>query len=97
MLAGFGAAMTAAFWAYDGWGNIGPVAEEVRNPQRNIPLSLSVGMFLLIALYLGATLAYHLVLPIGQIAQTPSDSFSSPPRRASGCLPTTAPRWRRRR
>jgi amino acid transporter len=68
LIAGFGAAMTAAFWAYDGWGNIGPVAEEVRDPQRNIPLSLFVGMFILITLYLGVTVAYHLVLTMGETA-----------------------------
>lgn len=72
LLAGFGAAMTAAFWAYDGWGNIGPMAEEVRDPQRNIPLSLFVGMFLLIALYLGASVAYHSVLTM---SETASSSF----------------------
>jgi amino acid transporter len=75
LLAGFGAAMTAAFWAYDGWGNIGPVAEEVKDPQRNIPLSLFVGMFALIALYLGATVAYHLVLSMSEVAGTPDNSF----------------------
>ena len=68
LLAGFGAGMTAAFWAYDGWGNIGPVAEEIKDPQRNIPLSLFVGMFILITLYLGATIAYHLVLTMPETA-----------------------------
>jgi APA family basic amino acid/polyamine antiporter len=70
LIAGFGAAMTAAFWAYDGWGNIGPVAEEVRDPQRNIPLSLFVGMFILIVLYLGATVSYHLVLSMTEVAES---------------------------
>jgi amino acid transporter len=70
LIAGFGAAMTAAFWAYDGWGNIGPVAEEVRDPQRNIPLSLFVGMFILIVLYIGTTVAYHLVLTMTETAQS---------------------------
>ena len=32
----FGLAMVAVFWPYDGWINMGPVAEEVRNPQRNV-------------------------------------------------------------
>jgi amino acid transporter len=67
-LAGFAAAMTAIFWAYDGWGNIGAVAEEIHHPQRSIPLALAAGMFIVIALYLVATLAYHLVLPLSEIA-----------------------------
>ena len=81
LLVGFGAAMTAAFWAYDGWGNIGPVAEEVRDPQRNIPLSLFVGMVILIVLYLGATVAYHAVLPLDQIAEIKGPNFVA----ASAC------------
>jgi amino acid transporter len=71
LLAGFGAAMTAAFWAYDGWGNIGPLAEEIKNPQRNLPLSLFVGIFISIALYLGVTVAYHLVLTMQETADSP--------------------------
>ncbi len=72
---GFAAAMAAVFWAYDGWGNIGPVAEEVRDPGRNIPLALIGGLFLLITLYLGATLAYHLVLPMSVLAGIERDPF----------------------
>jgi amino acid transporter len=55
-------------WAYHGWMNIAPVAEEVRRPQRNLPLALLVGDALLIALYLGANLAYYLVLPQAEMA-----------------------------
>ena len=36
----FGGALVGVFWAYHGWMNIAPVAEEVKNPQRNIPLAL---------------------------------------------------------
>src|SRR5207249_2848728 len=39
----FGAALVAVLWAYHGWMNIAPVAEEVRNPSRNIPLALLCG------------------------------------------------------
>lgn len=67
-IAGFVAAMTAAFWAYDGWNNLSLVGEEVREPQRNVPLAMGLGMFILIALYLGAALAYHVVLSMDEIA-----------------------------
>lgn len=70
IVAGFFMAMSAVFWAYDGWHNLGPMAEEVRDPQKNIPLGLTLGMFVLIALYLGATFAYHLAMPM----QTMADS-----------------------
>src|ERR1700679_1730088 len=34
-IAGFGAAMLGALWAYDGWNNVAPLAGEIRDPQRN--------------------------------------------------------------
>jgi amino acid transporter len=61
--AGLGLAMLGVMWAYHGWMNIAPVAEEVRQPQRNIPLALLGGVGTIIVLYLGANLAYHLVIP----------------------------------
>jgi APA family basic amino acid/polyamine antiporter len=60
---GLSTALLAVLWAYHGWMNIGPVAEEIRQPQRNIPLALLLGVCILVALYLGANLAYYLVVP----------------------------------
>ena len=57
-------AMVSVLWAYDGWTNVTPLAEEIRDPGRNIPRSLILGMAVLIAVYLGMTLAYHYVLPL---------------------------------
>ncbi len=65
---GIGAAVAAIMWAYDGWGNVTVVAEEIHNPQRNLPMGLIVGVVALIALYAGANLAYHLTLPSSVIA-----------------------------
>ena len=62
LLGHFAAALLAVQWAYHGWQNISPVAEEVRNPQRNLSLALLVGVGIIISLYLGANLAYSLVL-----------------------------------
>lgn len=67
-VAGFAAAMTAAFWAYDGWNNVALISEEVREPQRNVPLALGIGLTILIALYLGVAMAYHLVLSVEEVA-----------------------------
>jgi amino acid transporter len=67
-LAGLGSAFLGVQWAYHGWQNIGPVAEEVRDPQRNLPLSLLLGVGAIIAVYLGANLAYYLVLPQPEMA-----------------------------
>ncbi len=67
----YGLAMIAVLWAYDGWINIGPVAEEIHHPQRNVPLALIFGALLIMAVYVGANFSYHLVLPIHDIAEVP--------------------------
>jgi amino acid transporter len=60
----FGLAMVAVFWPYDGWINMGPVAEEVRQPQRNVPIGLGVGVLAVTLIYVGANLGYHFTLPL---------------------------------
>jgi len=58
LLAGFGAAMIGALFAYDGWHFVGFVAGEMRDPQRTVPRSIFVGVFSVIAVYVAANLAY---------------------------------------
>jgi APA family basic amino acid/polyamine antiporter len=72
--AGFGAAMLGALWAYDGWSNMTQIAGEVRNPQRNVPLGLIAGMFIVIALYLMLNAAYFYVLSADEIADIATSS-----------------------
>jgi APA family basic amino acid/polyamine antiporter len=72
---GIAAAMAAVFWAYDGWGNIGPVAEEVKDPGRNIPIALIGGLVILITLYVGVTIAYHLVLDMTAVQSVARPRF----------------------
>ncbi len=64
---GFFAALVAALWAYDGWNNVGMVASEVKNPQRNLPLSLILGTCLVIGIYMMANWAYFRVLTPAQV------------------------------
>ena len=73
LLGGMMAAMVSVLWAYDGWVNLTPLAEEVREPEKNIPLSLGLGMAALISLYLAMTLVYHLVLTIPEIQSAATD------------------------
>lgn len=73
-LAGFGAAMLGALWAYDGWNNLTLVGGEVKNPQRNIPLALIAGMAVVGTLYILANLAYFYVLTPTEIANVPASS-----------------------
>jgi APA family basic amino acid/polyamine antiporter len=63
----FGLAMIQALWAYDGWTNGAAPAEEMKDPQRNIPRALVGGTLAIIAIYLTANLAYHYVLPLDRI------------------------------
>jgi amino acid transporter len=73
----YGAAMVAVIWAYHGWMNIGPVAEEIKNPQRNLPIALIVGVTTLILLYVGANVAYYLVIPQPQIIAHPDTAVAT--------------------
>jgi APA family basic amino acid/polyamine antiporter len=63
-LAGFVAALSGAFWAYDGWNNITYIAGEVKNSQRNIPLALTIGALIILGIYLLINLAYIYVMPV---------------------------------
>ncbi len=64
---GFVAALVAALWAYDGWNNVGMVASEVKNPRRNLPLSLIAGTIAVIAIYMLANWAYFRVLSPAEV------------------------------
>jgi basic amino acid/polyamine antiporter, APA family len=63
------AVLIAVMWAYNGWHGITPVAEEIKQPSRNIPIALLGGIGALIVLYVGANLAYHAVIPMSEMAQ----------------------------
>lgn len=69
-LVGFGAAVLGVLWAYHGWMNVSPLGEELRDPQRNVPRALVIGVGILIALYLSVNAAYALVLPMAAMADT---------------------------
>ena len=62
-----------SLFSADAWNNITFTAGEVRDPRRNVPLSLALGTMLVIGLYLLANLAYVIVLPFEQVQHAPSD------------------------
>jgi amino acid transporter len=64
IFAGMMTAMVSVLWAYDGWTNVTPLAEEIRDPGRNVPRALLLGMGVVIVAYITMTLAYHFVLPM---------------------------------
>lgn len=65
---GFGVAMISGVLAYDGWITLSFVAGEVRNPKRNLPLALAIGITVVMAVYVLANLAYLRMLTIPEIA-----------------------------
>jgi APA family basic amino acid/polyamine antiporter len=67
---GIGYAMAACLMAYNGWSYISFVAGEVKNPARNLPRALALSMVAVMALYVGANLAYMKVMSVPEIAST---------------------------
>ncbi len=63
----FAIVLLAVMWAYNGWHGITPVAEEVREPGRNIPRAMLIGVGILTTLYVSANIAYHLVVPMEEM------------------------------
>jgi APA family basic amino acid/polyamine antiporter len=70
-------AQTNSLFSADAWNNITFTAGEVKNPRRNVPLSLALGTFLVIGLYLLANVAYLAALPFEAIQNAPSDRVAS--------------------
>jgi APA family basic amino acid/polyamine antiporter len=73
-LAGFGAAMLGALWAYDGWNNVTFLAGEVKNPGRNLPLALIGGGLIVMGLYLFVNVSYYYVLTPTEVAGVSASS-----------------------
>lgn len=59
-----GAAMIGSLFSSDSWNNITYTAGEVKDPQKNIPLSLFLGTLIVTVLYILANVAYLMLLPI---------------------------------
>lgn len=68
-MSALGVAFIAVFWTYDGWVYVSWTAGEVRNPERNIPRSLVIGIVAVIALYLAMNAVYIYAMPVGQMAR----------------------------
>lgn len=73
LFVGICVAQTQSLFSADAWNNITFTAGEVKDPRRNIPLSLAFGTFLVIGLYLLANVAYLATLSFSDIQSAPSD------------------------
>lgn len=70
-------AQTGSLFSADSWNNITFTAGEVKDPRRNIPLSLALGTGIVIGLYLLANVAYLSTLTFDQVQHAPSDRVAS--------------------
>lgn len=70
-------AQVGSLFSADAWNNITFTAGEVKDPRRNIPLSLALGAGGVITLYLLANLAYLFLLPLDQIQHAPDDRVAT--------------------
>jgi APA family basic amino acid/polyamine antiporter len=72
-----GVSQTGSLFSADAWNNITFTAGEVKDPRRNIPLSLALGTIVVIALYMLANVAYLVTLPFDAIQHAPSDRVAT--------------------
>ena len=70
LVSAFFAGLVPAMFAYGGWQNLNYVAEEVKDPLRNLPRAILIGVFCVIAVYVGANVAYLHVLSAPALAAT---------------------------
>ncbi len=70
-------AQVGSLFSSDAWNNITFTAGEVKDPKRNIPLSLAAGTILVITLYVLANVAYMCTLTFQQIQNAPDDRVAT--------------------
>ncbi|WP_133577342.1 APC family permease [Pedobacter metabolipauper] len=73
LLSGIAAAMVGSLFSSDAWNGVTFIAGEIKNPQRNVGLSLFLGTFIVSVIYILANLMYIAVLPLDQITTAKSD------------------------
>ncbi len=74
-ISAFGTAMLAALWGYDGWNNMPMAAGEVRDPGRNIPRALILGMIVVMAIYCSLNFTYFYALPFNEVVTSNSTQY----------------------
>ena len=72
-LGAIAAAMVGSIFSSDAWNNVTFIAGEMKNPQRNIGLSLFFGTLIVTIIYVSANVMYTAVLPLQEIASAEKD------------------------
>ncbi|HSU51891.1 MAG TPA: amino acid permease, partial [Segetibacter sp.] len=73
LMGGIAAAMVGSIFSSDAWNNVTFIAGEVKNPKRNIGLSLLLGTLIVTLIYVTVNLMYISVLPLNEIAHAEND------------------------
>lgn len=73
LLTGISAAMVGSLFSSDAWVGVTFIAGEIKNPKRNVGLSLFLGTFIVTIIYILANLMYLAVIPMQEIATAKSD------------------------
>src|SRR5581483_9594013 len=69
LISAMGVGLIAVFWAYDGWVYITWVAGEVKNPRRNVPLAMVLGVLAVGVIYVAMNVTYMYALPLTEVAK----------------------------
>lgn len=73
LITGISAAMVGSLFSSDAWNGVTFIAGEIKNPKRNVGLSLFLGTFIVSVIYILVNLMYLAVVPFNEIATAPSD------------------------
>ena len=73
----FFAAMLSAFWAYDGWLSVAFMSGEIKNPTRNVAISIVVGVAIVMILYVLINIAFLRVIPLKTLAHMKEDEIAA--------------------
>jgi APA family basic amino acid/polyamine antiporter len=68
-----GAAMVGSLFSMDAWNNVGFASAELKQPEKDIPFAMAIGVLTVTTLYVLANVAYLHVLPADAIAHAPQD------------------------
>src|SRR5262245_17993763 len=77
LFSALGVGLIAVFWAYDGWVYITWVAGEVKEPRRNVPRAMVLGIIVVAAIYLAMNVTYMYAMPLSEVAKHETIAYAA--------------------